>query len=522
VRQLGTLDSAFINLEQANTPQHIGGFGIYDPSTAKGGSVRFKDVISNYEARLKRMPIFRTRLVEVPLGLDKPYWVIDEHFDVEFHLRHISLPAPGDWRQLCILIARLHARPLDMKRPLWECYIIEGLDAIEGLPEGAFAVYTKMHHAMVDGSGSDSFMSALHDLEPVPKKKKQDLSVVEAEADNDFLEQIPGSMTLLRKAAVNNLKSIYTLPAGALKTTGSLAKTIFGMATNKLPASAGRTPKTRFNNPVGPHRVFEACLFKLADFKHLSKTTETSINDVAIAVVAGAIRKYLEHHHELPEETLACMMPIDVSASSDSNENNRIGAMVCQIHTDIENALERLYAISNSTSEAKQFVGTPLSEMARIPGILNPWLSKAAARLYADKKLTQRMPMGNCGAVTNVVGPRIPLYTAGAKLVNYFCTGLLTPGVGMFQSVFSMNENISFSVLADRDIMPDPEFYKKCLEGSLKELQTEVAALKKTPATTSKAKAKPKVEPKPKATPKPQATKLASVEREKPRKQEPS
>ncbi|MBR9912983.1 MAG: wax ester/triacylglycerol synthase family O-acyltransferase [Gammaproteobacteria bacterium] len=482
MRQLGTLDSAFINLEHANTPQHIGGFGIYDPSTAPGGSVRFKDVIENYQSRLQKMPIFSTRLVEVPFGVDKPYWVVDENFDVEFHLRHIALPKPGDWRQLCILIARLHARPLDMKRPLWECYIIEGLDQIEGLPKGAFAVYTKMHHAMVDGSGSESFMAALHDLEPNPKKRSKE--VVVADADKPLLAKPPGSLKMLRKATFNNLKSIYTLPAGTLKTTASMAKTLFSMATKKLPAAPGATPKTRFNRPVGPHRVFEACLFELADFKNISKTTETTINDVAVCVVAGAIRKYLELHDELPEETLACMMPMDVSARGNSKENNQIGATVCLIHTDIESHLERLYAINNSTREAKQFVDTPLAEMARIPGILNPWLAKPIAHLYADRQLTQRMPMGSCGAITNVKGPRMPLYSAGAKLVNYYCAGLLTPGTGMFQAVFSMNENITISVLADRDIMPDPEVYKQCMKESLAELKAEAAALKK-PATVT-------------------------------------
>jgi diacylglycerol O-acyltransferase len=158
MKQLGVLDSAFINLEQPNTPQHIGGLGIYDPSTAPGGFVRFKQVISSFERRLATMPLFRTRLVEVPGGLDKPYWMRDENFDVEFHLRHIALPHPGDWRQLCIQAARLHARPLDMTRPLWEVYIIEGLDKIPNIPQGSFAVYTKIHHSLVDGAGSQGFM----------------------------------------------------------------------------------------------------------------------------------------------------------------------------------------------------------------------------------------------------------------------------------------------------------------------------------------------------------------------------
>ena len=135
MKQLGILDSAFVNLEQTNTPQHVGGMGIYDPSTAPGGFVRFKDVIASFERRLGDLPLFRTRLVEVPGGLDRPYWIKDANFDVEFHLRHIALPQPGDWRQLCIQTARLHSRPLDMSRPLWEAYIIEGLDNIPNPPD---------------------------------------------------------------------------------------------------------------------------------------------------------------------------------------------------------------------------------------------------------------------------------------------------------------------------------------------------------------------------------------------------
>jgi hypothetical protein len=137
MKQLGVLDTAFINLEHANTPQHVGGLGIYDPSTAPGGAVRFKGVIANFERRLHKHTIFRSRLVKVPGNVDRPYWVQDANFDVEFHIRHIALPQPGDWRQLCILVARLHARPLDMNRPLWEAYIIEGLDNIPGVPVAA-------------------------------------------------------------------------------------------------------------------------------------------------------------------------------------------------------------------------------------------------------------------------------------------------------------------------------------------------------------------------------------------------
>jgi len=173
MKQLGILDAAFLNLEQTNTPQHVGGLGIYDPSTSPDGFVRFKDVIANFNRRLSTNPLFRTRLLEVPGGLDRPYWVKDANFDVEFHLRHIALPHPGDWRQLCIQVARLHSRPIDLSRPLWECYIIEGLDNVPHLPKGCFAIYTKMHHALVDGAGGSSFMELLHDLVANPEIRRR-------------------------------------------------------------------------------------------------------------------------------------------------------------------------------------------------------------------------------------------------------------------------------------------------------------------------------------------------------------
>ncbi len=218
MKQLGILDSAFINLEVGNTPQHVGGLGIYDPSTAPGGFVRFKQVIASFEQRLNSQPLFRTRLVEVPGGLDRPYWVKDANFDVEFHLRHIALPQPGDWRQLCIQVARLHARPLDMSRPLWECYVIEGLDNIPDLPEGSFAVYTKMHHSLVDGAGGAAFMAALHDLEADPPE------TTEAADQPVLVDRAPSTAELLGRAAANQIRNSVSMTRGAIELTRDVSK----------------------------------------------------------------------------------------------------------------------------------------------------------------------------------------------------------------------------------------------------------------------------------------------------------
>ena len=172
MKQLSGPDAMYLYTETDGFPMHIGGVSIYDQSTCPDGKVRFKDILAMFEGRLDRSPIFRRKLAEVPFVLDTPYWIDDENFDLEFHVRHIALPKPGDWRQLCIQVARLHARPLDRGRPLWEAYIIEGLNNVEGVPKGSFALYTKVHHSAIDGHSGVQFFGAFNDMSPEPPESE--------------------------------------------------------------------------------------------------------------------------------------------------------------------------------------------------------------------------------------------------------------------------------------------------------------------------------------------------------------
>lgn len=508
MKQLGILDSAFINLEHATVPQHIGGVGIYDPSTAPGGFVRFKDVIANVTRRLAKMPTLRSRLQQVPFGLDKPYWVEEENFDIEFHLRHISLPDPGDWRQLCITIARLHARPLDMSRPLWQCYVIGGLDNIPDLPKGAFAIYTKMHHSLIDGAGSESFMTALHDMEPLPFVMEEEPEATLPGGGN-FTAPRFENLSMLGRAVANGAKNGVSRTRGTFGLARDLVKTANRIRNNEL-AAYPSAPKSRFDEPVGLHRVFDAARFDLDDFKAISRATGTTINDVAVAVIAGALRRYLSHHGELPDESLASSVPVNVrSRRGETQDNNQIAAIMTILHTDMENPLERLAAIKESLDDAKGFIDTPLSDPMKIAGIFSPAISKRVAKWYIDREMTRSLPVGCACVITNVMGPRYPLYSAGAKLVQYHCTGILTPGGGLFHAVFSFDGALSISAMADRDAMPDPEFYMQCVQESFTELkraalqQDREPSKKNTPAaksnTGTKGKAKPKAKAKPSA-----------------------
>lgn len=461
MKQLGVLDSAFINLEHPNTPQHIGGLGIYDPSTAPGGNVRFKEVIANFEQRLNSMPLFRTRVVNAPGKIDRPYWVEDGNFDVEFHLRHISLPAPGDWRQLWIQAARLHARPLDMSRPLWEAYIIEGLDNIPDVPKGAFAIYTKMHHSLVDGAGGDAFMMALHDTDIIPGKVLT--SVAPAVVDRQ-----PLASELLLRAISNRTRSNIGLIRGVSNTLVKTIKHQRAVANEKIPPADLNAPKTRFNNPVGPHRVAEAAVFTLDDFKAIKNAFDVTINDVALSVVGGAMRQYLEHYDELPEESLAAGIPMNMRTRREMTEdNNQVGSMFCEIHTNIADPVERLTAVHQSAIDAKESnADNPMVEVLRVAGIFSPALSQRAAKLWSEHQLSRFIPANISTVISNVPGPNVPLYSAGAKMVRYHAMGLLTPGCGAFHLIYSCNGLVTVTLLADRNIVPDPEFYRQCLEQS--------------------------------------------------------
>ena len=467
MKQLGILDAAFIKLEQTNTPQHVGGMGIYDPSTAPGGFVRFKDVIAGFERRLGSMPLFRTRLVEVPGGLDRPYWVKDANFDVEFHLRHIALPEPGDWRQLCIQVARLHSRPLDMSRPLWEAYIIEGLDNIPNLPKGCFAVYTKMHHSLVDGAGGSSFMAALHDLVADPG------DMDEPDTEPRLVDTEPAMAELLTKASFNSVKNTLQLARGTLRTTGELARYARAIMREEIPAPDVSAPKTVLNKSVGPHRVFDAAEFPLEGFKDIKKATGVTVNDVALGVVGGALARYLEAKGELPEEgSLAAALPLNMrTRRSMTDDNNQVGSVFASLHSDIKDPLERLAAIKESTAEAKiSGESSPMVDAMMLAGVLSPAVTKTLAGLWSRNELSRFIPMNVSTCISNVAGPDFPLYCAGAKMVDYFGLGVLTPGMGIFHLVFSYSGKITLSVLADRDIIPDPEFYHDCLVAAYEEL----------------------------------------------------
>jgi len=512
MQQLTGLDASFLYLETPNAPMHISGLAIYDPSTAPGGKVRFKQIIENTTRRIRRLPTLSKRLVTVPFGLDHPYWVSDGTFDPEFHIRHIALPRPGDWRQLCILISRIHARPLDRARPLWELYVIEGLNNIDHLPEGSFAIFTKMHHAAVDGASGTEITAAMHDLTPEGDPDGEPYAIP--------VDSQPSTAELLIRAEINTLKQPFRFISVARNTVPGFAQAYARLRKGELQRITD-IPRTRFNNNISPHRVFNAVHFPLEDIKAIKNAVPgATVNDVAITICGGALRKYLEDKHELPEESLAAMAPINVRDPSEKGTGgNIVSSMTVRVRSDIADPVERLAAVHAGTSVAKELTNAVGAKaMTDYTQFIPSTLTAQAARLASRWGLMNRMsPMYNC-VITNVPGPQVPLYNTGARMVANYGTGPILDGMALFHAITSYCGDFAISATSCRVVMPDPDFYRQCLLDSFNELQSGAAkaiagagaAKKKAgkPAAGKKVagKGKPKAVPKRKTSAKSAAT----------------
>jgi len=463
MRQLTGLDASFLYMETANAPMHISGLGIYDQSTAPGGKLRFKEIIDNVHNRILALPSMTQRLMTVPFELDHPYWVTDGTFDPEFHIRHIALPKPGDWRQLCILVSRLHSRPLDRSRPLWELYVIEGLDDVEGCPKGSFAMFTKTHHAAVDGTSSVEMTMAVHDLSADYERQRHPAII---NVDNR-----PSSVELMLRSSLNNIRKPFNFLSVARNTVPGMAKAAAQLSRGNL-SRVKNIPRTRFNGSVSPHRVFDAINVPLDDIKKIKNVVPgATVNDTAICIVAGAMRKYLAAHDELPEESLAAMAPINVRSDKDKAGGNIVATMTVSMRSDIEDPMERLQAVHEASSNAKELSNAiGAKAMTDYTQFIPSMLTAEAARLSSRLGLANRMnPQFNC-VITNVPGPPIPLFSTGAKLVANYGTGPIGDGLGLFHAIGSYCGQFMISATSCRVMMPDPAFYRQCLQDSFDDM----------------------------------------------------
>jgi diacylglycerol O-acyltransferase / wax synthase len=477
MQQLSGQDAMFLHAELKGLPQHIGGVSIYR-RPSRGPRVDFQAIHDLLQARLHRSPIFRRKLATVPLGLGQPYWQEDGNFDLEYHLRHIALPKPGDWRQLCILAARLHAVPLARDKPLWEIYVIEGLDAVEGLPPDCFALLLKVHHAAMDGATGARFMGVLHDRSPdAPPPAEPPPWIVDR----------PSALGMLGRAYLDS----WRLPGKLWRMAGEMVPAVRrlqrGFAEHQF-EHLGKLPHTRFQGTISPHRVVEAREFDFARLRAMKRAVPgATINDVMLTIVSGALRRYLEHHGELPLTSLATGCPVDVRGDADRDSGgNMVGFMILSLCSDIPDPRARLRTIHRKSLEAKAYaqalgprIALDISEL--IPGsVLSVAVRAATLTGLAEKRVVMNT------VVTNVPGPPFAQYLCGAELIRNLSLGPLFPGVGLFHIVYSTVQHgegtVTLSFTACRQMLPDPAFYAQCLQDSHDELAT---ALLQTPPRTA-------------------------------------
>ncbi len=465
MRQMQGLDASFVALESARTPAHIGSTMIYDPSTAPGGFVRYRDIMNFIKSRLQLAPMMRRKMAKVPFGIDYPYWVNDINFDMEFHVRHLALPKPGDWRQLCIQSARIFARPLDLTRPPWELTIIEGLDNVEGVPKGSYAIVTKMHHSAVDGASGVDMMEALHTITP-DIEAPQNVDEWRPESD-------PSQVGLFTRGMTRSIMSPIEQARALSKSLPGLYRAAQGFLNKEYDVNAIiNAPRTRFNGMVSPHRVFDAVLMDGKEITRIRKLADgAKMNDVMLSIVGGAMRKYLESKNELPEESLTAMAPISVREAKEKNTmGNQVSGMFVPLGSHIKNVTERMEYVNSETKRAKAMThalgARQTSEMAKLSSA--PMMN-IGAYLYRNLKIADRMkPMFNT-VVTNVPGPPVPLYSAGARVVASHGMLCLIDGLKMGHIVSSYAGDVSLSFTACREAIPDPDFYTECIRESYQE-----------------------------------------------------
>jgi diacylglycerol O-acyltransferase len=487
MQQLSEMDSNFLQQESARTPMHISPVIVYDQSARAGGKVRFKEILTVFERNLHKSAIFRRKLAGGAMGLDTPYWVEDRDFDLEFHVRHLALPKPGDWRQFCILLARLQARGLDMKRPLWEAYVIEGLNGVEGLPDNSFAIMLKIHHSAIDGISGAEIVTAIHSLtnEVAPPLV----------ADGWAGASGPSAWQVWSRAYVHNLNR----PIKFVETVSNLVPAI--IRARKLSANPQTdrrktlTAKTRFNARISSNRVTDTLIMELGEVKVLRNALgDVSINDIVVAIVGGALRKYLHSKDELPADSLIAGAPVNARSESNSESSgNQVSLMRITMATDIADPVERLQAIHDSAQQSKAFSNAlGSSVMMDISEVLIPQVLGWGFRAVTMAASRTARPMPCHVVISNVPGPQVPLYLAGASVHMMMGLGPLLDLMGLFHAVLSGAGRITINFISCREMMPDPEFYKACLEEAYEELRTAAQQAARRPATKTQAKAKAK------------------------------
>lgn len=444
LRPLTGLDAAFLYLEAAGTPMHVGGVMLL--KAPRRGKYDFhRALLAHVRERLPRAAPLRRVLQDAPLDLGHPMWVEAPAPDLDAHIQKIRLLAPGSLPQLWRLVADLHAQALPRDRPLWQFVVIEGLGS------GELALYTKIHHALLDGQGAHALAQALLDVHPTKARGHA------AARGSSVSARMPGKTDLataaIRASAQQFAKLLRGLPM-TLKLATDAARGASGLI-SRLRDSVMLAPRTLFNGQVGPRRSYAVASLPLDAVKQVARHFGASLNDVVLALCASTLRDYLQRRKALPDRALIAAMPVSLRAAGNTEVNNQVSMVQCALATDIADPVERLRTIASATGQLKRQVASFRDLIPTdFPGLAAPIWASGLSRLWARGRIAERLPPLANLAISNVPGPPVPLYLAGARVLHHFPVSIVTHGLGLNITVNSYAGWLDFGLVACKDIAP--------------------------------------------------------------------
>jgi diacylglycerol O-acyltransferase / wax synthase len=502
MKHLSGLDATFLHIETPEMPMHVGGLHLLEwPEDMEGD---FVDAVKRHIAdRMHLASVFTKKLALMPFDIANPVWVDDDDVDLDYHIRQIALPKPGTMAQLEAYVGRLHSSLLDRSRPLWEFYVFSGLQS------GQIGFYTKIHHAALDGQGAIVLATALLDVTAIPRK-------VEPPAAHDKAPYQPPVSAMLKAALFDTVSQCARLVKGVptgVKVAASLlvptpnedGKRAFG-----LPKGVSMAPRTPLNVSITNQRVFATAAIPIKEAIEIGKAYGGTLNDAVLGMVSGALRAYLDEHGALPEKTLMAAMPISLREEGNTELNNQVSMTRIALATNETTVRARMKAIVKASASLKKTVSNVKSVLPTdFPSLGVPWLMSGLVSLYGRSRLADSLPPIANVVISNVPGPRMPLYLAGARMVTNYPVSIVTHGLALNVTLQSYNGSLDFGMIACRRAMPDVHLFSTCLVAAHKELLAAARAIAAAAGAVA-AEAIPVAPPKKRTPRKPAAAKVAA------------
>ncbi|GAB19478.1 hypothetical protein GOEFS_086_00480 [Gordonia effusa NBRC 100432] len=446
MQRLSGLDASFLYLETRSQLMHVIGIIEIDPATVPGG-YSFETMRAELERRLQAMPTFRRKLANSVLNIDHPVWIEDTDFDIQRHVHRVAVPSPGSEREVADFCAHLAGQTLDRGKPLWELWILEGVAG------GKVAAMLRMHHAGVDGVTGADLLAQLCTLTP-------DLP----ELDEQKVKETAGSSSRTTMAAGGAVNYLVQRPIAMAKLLPATLRVPVGwlrraQSADAMPAPF-QAPRTPFNAPITPHRVVAMGQVPMADIKEIKNHFGVKINEVVLALVAGALRDYLLHIDALPEQPLVAMVPVSVHDADETDlvveGTNKVSGMFTELATDVADPAERIEASARASRISKAHHADIDANILRAWAQFAPGTTLAAAmKFYGDRKLSNRHPAVFNVLISNVPGPDFPLYFLGARVEGVYPLGPVFHGGGLNITVFSADGKLNFGLLGCKELVPD-------------------------------------------------------------------